>query len=678
VNELFRTSVAENSRINKEVSSALLTRYRRDIDGLRALAVCVVLLFHAPIAVFSGGYVGVDVFFVLSGFLITQLILEQDARGTFRFATFYQVRAWRILPALVVMTTATVFAAAFILGPQLFSSLAASAIATLLFAPNVYFALHQTYFESSAAEPALLHTWTLGLEEQFYALFPLLLIALLRNGRGRTSAFLLGGCLFSLALCVWLVGNHPTATFYLLPTRAWEFLLGALTFLWPAQIIFYRCWGELLAALGVVAIVVAATTLTPGIRYPGLIAITPCLGACAILAANARGSTLVKRVLSLPVFVSIGRISYSLYLWHWPIFVFGRQVWRSDSSAVRVVACFGITIIVATLSWRYVEEPLRLRPSSGGRRRGIMPLFGATIAGLCCACLVIVCAGFPTRLPSQAVRYEGTALQEDNRLTCHHGVPELVSSTGICKLHGAGAQNEVVLVWGDSHANVVAPIVAELGVARGMTVMQATYSSCPPLIGLKVAAMPRAHHCVQFNEMVIGAARTLKVRRAVLAAYWSTYLQAAGKARYVSAFDPYGTSDDLGAGSLPQNVARLRAALNGTVKALRDLGIRVWVLQQVPEQERFVPEILAQAEWWTGSAAAIGIPLAEYRANQTAAASALMSVEGVEGLLDPASMLCREGWCLAAAGGESLYRDANHLSAIGAARLKPILSEVFD
>jgi hypothetical protein len=211
-----------------------------------------------------------------------------------------------------------------------------------------------------------------------------------------------------------------------------------------------------------------------------------------------------------------------------------------------------------------------------------------------------------------------------------------------------------------------------------MTVLQATYSSCPPLAGLRVANMPMSHHCVEFNDMVMIAARTLNVRRVLLAAYWSTYLQTAGKARHIAALDPYGSADDLGAGMPAQNDARLRAALVRTVIALKNLGIRVWILQQVPVQERFVPEVLAQAEWWTGNTAAIGIPLTEYRASQAAAVAVLEPVPGVERFLDPASTLCSRGWCAAAAEGRSLYLDASHLSAVGAERLKPVLSPVFE
>ncbi|MFI4869343.1 MAG: acyltransferase family protein [Steroidobacterales bacterium] len=646
---------------------------------MRALAVSAVVLYHAQPSALSGGYVGVDVFLVLSGFLITGLIMDQDAARTFRIATFYQTRAWRILPALIAVTTATMLAAGFILGPRLFSALARSAIAALLFVPNVYFSLHQSYFESNAAEPALLHTWSLGLEEQFYVLFPLFLVALLHHYRDQMATILVAACVLSFALCIWLVGYHPIATFYLLPTRAWEFLLGALACCWQERVVLGRWAAELVAALGIAAIVLAAGVLTPEVRYPAAVAMLPCAGACAVLVANAARSTMAARLLSLWPLAMIGRLSYSLYLWHWPVFTFAHQCWGPDLASTQLVACFGLTCLAAVLSWRFVEERFRVRTSAGDRARPITPLVVATGAGLASALFVLQFAGFQSRLPPLAVRYEQAGLQEDHRASdCHHGAPELVAIDGICKLQGGDGQHEAVLVWGDSHANVIAPIAAELGAARGMSVLQATYSSCPPLLGVRVAYMTRSHHCIEFNNMVIAAARTLHIRRVILAAYWSWYLQVNQKERYIAALDPYGNSNDLRRGTVAENDAKFRVGLEATVRALKNLGIRVWVLQQVPSQARFVPETLAQAEWWTGSVATVGSPLAAYRARQVAVGASVLAVPGVESLLDPASALCPHDWCAAAADGNSLYIDAHHLSAAGAQLLKPTLNAAFD
>jgi peptidoglycan/LPS O-acetylase OafA/YrhL len=637
------------------------------------------MFYHVPLPPFSGGYVGVDVFFVLSGYLITGLIEEQDASGTFRFANFYQSRAWRILPALIAVTTATVLIAGFILGPQLFSSVARSAIATLLFVPNVYFALHESYFASNTNESVLLHTWSLGVEEQFYAVFPPLLILLLRCRPSRVQLVAAAACVVSFALCVWLIGSHPTATFYFLPTRAWEFLLGAGACFWQKRLVLSRWAGELVAILGVAAIALVATTLTPGIRYPAVVAIGPCVGACAVLVANARRNTLVARVLSLSALVMVGRLSYSLYLWHWPIFTFARQFWGPDLALGQVVACFALTTMASVLSWRFVEERFRVRSSTGGAPRPISRLIVATSAALACALLVTAFGGFEWRLPPLAVRYERAGLEDERSGTdCHHGAPEIVLSTGICQLVGGSPQNEIVLVWGDSHANVIARVAAALGATRNMSVLQATYSSCPPLLGIRVADMAQSHHCLEFNNMVIAAAQTLNVRRVILAAYWSSYLTTTEKALYVTALDPYGKPNDLGHGTLSENQAKFHTALDTTVEALRNLGIRVWILEQVPSQGRFVPEILAQSEWRTGSVATIGIPLAAHRARLAPVDAALLAVPGVESLLDPAKALCQRGWCAAAAWGESLYIDAHHLSSAGARLLEPELSAVFD
>ena len=311
-----------------------MSQYRSDIDGVRAVAVAIVILYHAQLAAFSGGYIGVDVFFVLSGFLVTGLIVEQNAADRFHVAEFYRNRTWRILPALLAVTGATVLAGTCILGPLMLVSLAKSALAALLFVPNVYFALHQNYFDLGVPESPLLHTWSLGVEEQFYLLFPPLLILALRCGR-RVHALLCAVALMSFSLSVWLIGSHPTATFYFLPTRAWEFLLGGAACFWKdaAQAPAGGC-REWLAAFGLGAIILAATTLTPGIRYPGIIALLPCAGTCALLVAGANRTTTIGRLLSWSGCVWLGRLSYSLYLCHWPIFAFARQI-RGSSLDVR-------------------------------------------------------------------------------------------------------------------------------------------------------------------------------------------------------------------------------------------------------------------------------------------------------------------------------------------------------
>jgi peptidoglycan/LPS O-acetylase OafA/YrhL len=654
-----------------------MTQYRRDIDGLRAVAVSIVILYHAQLRQFSGGFVGVDVFLVISGFLITGLIVEQNGAGGFRLANFYRNRAWRILPALAAVTGATLLAATCILSPYLLVPLAKSALAALLFVPNIYFALHQNYFDLTVPESPLLHTWSLGLEEQFYLLFPPLLMVVARYGRRRTRALLCVTLVASFALSVWLIGSHPTATFYFLPTRAWEFLIGGAAYLWKDGAYRSGWRSEWLGGLGLACIALAATTLTPGLRYPGIIALLPCLGTCALLVANTNCDTWVARVLSWSGCVWLGRLSYSLYLCHWPIFALARQLRGPALGPGELIACFILTLATAMLCGRFVEQRFRLRLPAASMARPIRPLVAVTITELCAISVFVLCGGFASRMPAAALRYGQTELPDDvyeNR--CHHGPPEVVA--GVCTLVQRAAARDVVLIWGDSHANVLASVSGLLGEAHDMTVLQATYSGCPPLLGVRLAYLPSTHHCTEFNNMVVAALQPLHVHRVILAAYWGWYLQTPGRGQYAEALDPFGRPDDLGAGTAADNNGKFRAALQATVSALRARGVRVWILRQVPAQGLYVPEALAEAQWRSGSVTAIAVPLAAHRASQYVVDAVLQGMPGVEGLLDPASILCPGGTCSATVGDQSAYRDSSHLSSAGARLLKPVLEPVFE
>ncbi len=654
-----------------------MPQYRTDIDGLRAVAVVFVILYHAQLTAFSGGFVGVDVFFVISGFLITGLIVEQNATARFRVAEFYRNRAWRILPALVAVTCATVLAGTFILAPHLLVSLAQSALAALLFVPNIYFALHQNYFDLTMPESPLLHTWSLGLEEQFYIVFPMLTIVAVRYGRRQVHAFLCAMAIASFSLSVWLIGSHPTATFYFLPTRAWEFLLGGTAFFWKVGAPGSELRSELLAGFGLAAIILAATTLTPGIRYPGTIALLPCLGTCALLVANAKRSTWISRTLSWSGCAWIGRLSYSLYLCHWPIFAFARQLRGPSLGAIDLLACIILTVATAMLCGRFVEQRFRVRSSAAGAARPLVLLVALSVGALCAISVIVFCGGFESRLPAAALRYERAGLSDDmSDYRCHRGPPDVVAE--VCVLVSGDVSHDTVLVWGDSHANVIAPVGAELGKTQGMSVMQATYSGCPPLLAVHVALLPSSHHCTEFNEMVIAAIKRLHVHRVILAAYWSWYLHTPGRAQYAAVLDPYARTNDLGEGSAEENIRKFRTALQATVSTLRGHGTRVWILRQVPSQDRFVPEALAEAAWRSGTVNSIGVSLATHRASQKAVDEVLSGISGVERLLDPASALCPAGQCAAAVADQSAYRDANHLSRAGAGLLRPVLEPVFE
>ncbi len=380
--------------------------YRRDIDGLRALAVVPVVLFHAGVPGFSGGFVGVDVFFVISGYLITLLIAREITEGSFTIAGFYERRVRRIIPALfAVLLVSTVLATRLFLPDQL-RDFSKSLVATVLFSSNVFFWREAGYFAAPAAEKPLLHTWSLAVEEQFYIAFPIALLIIHKWLGQRWVAWLAPAALASFALSVWGVIHAPGATFYLAPTRAWELLIGALLALGAIPRPKRRYAIELGAIVGLALIAWAVFGLSRETPFPGLNALYPCVGAALLLhAGEASFAGLRDRACwrHRPL-VAIGLISYSLYLWHWPLLVFAQYVRVFELTLAERLVVVCIAGLAAALSWRFVERPFRSRSGSITRKQL------ATATAMCAA--ILVGAGFAnyvlssrsTRLPAEVAR----------------------------------------------------------------------------------------------------------------------------------------------------------------------------------------------------------------------------------------------------------------------------------
>ena len=337
--------------------------YRRDIDGLRAVAIVPVLLFHAGVPGFGGGYVGVDVFFVISGFLITQIIAREIDGGRFSILNFYERRARRIMPALMAMIAAVLIAACAVYLPGDLNAVPKAAAAATLFVSNLWYFATTGYFAGGAETKPLLHTWSLAVEEQYYIGFPVLLILVARFWpRGRT-AMVAAIALVSFGWAVATQGKGDGFAFYMLPPRAWELFAGSLLALGVVPHIRAQWLRELLALAGLAAIGFAIFAYDKTTVFPGVTALPPVLGSVAILHAGAQ--TRVARMLGLSPFVGIGLISYSLYLWHWPVIVFAQYATDATLSGWGSVAAIAASVLLAVLSWRFVERPV---PRSGAVR----------------------------------------------------------------------------------------------------------------------------------------------------------------------------------------------------------------------------------------------------------------------------------------------------------------------
>lgn len=419
-------------------------RYRRDIDGLRAIAILPVLLFHAHVGGFSGGYVGVDIFFVISGFLITGIIAREVDDRQFSLIRFYERRFRRIMPALALTILVVLGAAACLYLPGDIEDVPKSALAATLFSSNLWFFTDTGYFAGGADTKPLLHTWSLAVEEQFYIGFPILLMLIARCAP-RWRAGLVGAIAAgSLLLAILMQRDTSGFTFYLLPTRAWELFTGALLALGAVPAVRARWLREVIALAGLLAIAFAVACYDRDTIFPGATALAPVLGAAALLHCAPRTS--VGRLLALPPLVGIGLISYSLYLWHWPLIVFTEYATDLPLAGAVQVMVIAASLVAATLSWRFVERPFRNTRSMPARR--VFQFTGSAMLLLSTLSAALLLAGpWPSRFSPQVLRL--IAGREDispMRKRCHDS---FMRGAAPCVL-GANARPDATL-WGDSH-----------------------------------------------------------------------------------------------------------------------------------------------------------------------------------------------------------------------------------
>ena len=381
------------------------TRYRSDIDGLRAVAVLAVFAFHLGLLrIARGGFVGVDTFFVISGYLITGIIIAQIQSSTFSLSTFYRRRALRILPALAVMICGVALGTLLLLPPIETVAFGKSTAAAGLSMSNVlfYFSPNGYFFDEVHARP-LLHTWSLGIEEQFYFIFPLVLIATFKVAPKHLTAVIAAIGLASLAVSILTLRSNPSAAFFLLPARFWELMLGSAAALKIVRLPKGYFWAELAGAGGLIMILFAIVTTDSTYLSPYW-ALVPCAGATLVLLSGERHETFVRKLLSVKPLVWIGLISYSLYLWHWPIIVFihfGLAEPLSSSNRLIIVT---ISFAIAIASWWKIEQPFRNLPKTI-RNRSILGTAAATMAIIAILGVGLVRAkGFPDRFSPDADR----------------------------------------------------------------------------------------------------------------------------------------------------------------------------------------------------------------------------------------------------------------------------------
>ncbi|MCD2173161.1 acyltransferase family protein [Rhizobium sp. C4] len=461
--------------------------YRPDIEGLRAIAVLTVVAAHLGLPFFRGGFVGVDVFFVISGYLITGILLR-EFEGPSRpgwLMRFYERRARRLFPAFFTVVLVTMLAATFVLFPSELAGLGRNALAAIFFSSNIYLYANTNYFAPGSDANAFLHTWSLAVEEQFYLFYPPLLFLLCRHARRILPTVLLAVTVGSFVLCVSMTAHSSQAAFYIFVFRAWELAAGACLAFVPRWRRDCRILREALAITGLLLIAASVHFYFSKMGYPGVWASAPVLGAVLIIFSGQQGPTLVSRLLSTLPMVFIGRISYSLYLWHWPIYVLVHLALGRALRLEEQLGLLALSIVVSAASWRFVEQPFRTRARETSSPRWAWAAGAGIAVSGAAALFLIVSGGMPWRFTPEVDRLARYAAYDDvpvyRRGTCfidsyQEGAEAFDAST--CLKIEPGKRN--LLLIGDSHAAHVWKALEE-GLPE-THVLQATASGCKPFL----------------------------------------------------------------------------------------------------------------------------------------------------------------------------------------------------
>lgn len=625
--------------------------YRADVDGLRAVAVLSVVLYHYGASWLPGGFTGVDVFFVISGFLITSILRREIENGEFSLLAFYDRRIRRILPALLVMLAVSLAAGWFLLMPGDFADLGGSAAFAAIGFGNFFFHSNTGYFDQAADLQPLLHSWSLGVEEQFYLAWPIGLWLSLRLMRDRRIFICLFGIGLALAFAyaVQELGSDPKSAFYLPAPRAWELATGAFIAFLPA--LRGRLLGEFASFAGVALVGWSLFGINSKMPFPGLNAGYACLGAALLLWP--KQSTVIAKALACRAVVWVGLISYSLYLWHWPLLVFYRHYNSGGLPGLpEVAALFMAAVAVSYLSWRYVEQPLR---------RSRLVAWQTVGTGVAAACVVgfagyvaLRTEGMPERVAPEAIAMSSLDTMWNWSCTVRP-VEELGGPHCVFGANWNSAAKRAIL-WGDSHAEHLAPLVEASATNSNLSV--AIIDNCPAALGASVrrvwAAVPDfVQRCQDRRERALRAVRTGRVDVLVLAASWHPL------AAVVSS-----PNDDLDGKGLV--VFGLRELL----QELSRLTVppRVILVDQFPS---FTRDPVA-CELANTSGLVRKLSCDENKANAYARSVVVesRSFPGFRQLqaefpfvevVTPRDAMCTNGACETRLGGEFLYRDPSHL-----------------
>lgn len=643
------------------------TDFRFDVNGLRAWAIVSVILYHFGVPSFQGGFLGVDIFFVISGFLITGIIIEGLTLGKFSLQQFYLARAKRIIPALFVFCLAMLIVGWFALASPDYLELGQEATYALTFVSNILFWNQSGYFDATAHEKWLLHTWSLSVEWQFYMLYPVILM-LTWKIQAKLKALILIiliGWAISFLLSLWFSIKNPTPAFYLLPTRAWELLSGGLSYLFTKHKQIKGTTSRSLEICGFCLIISSILLFDERSSWPGWRALLPVSGAAIILIAARPHSILTNN----PIAQWLGDCSYSLYLWHWFIVVISAY-FELPRDILTIPIGIAITTMLAWTSYKWVEQPARIRLGQIQQQ--------TAFASICLTCSILIAfstltwkkQGWPQRFSENTqVELAANAASPQNPRDAEC---LLLSGTESPSCVFGGNRIKAVLV-GDSHASALATAITAALPDKNDGLLEWAYLCCPTIFGIhrKSDTAPKDHDCFGFNSWIKNKINEIPkdipliiINRAADNATYNTSTMYFENSNFQS------TADFIKLFSKHLTETACEFAKNRTV----------YMVRPVPDMPSNVPKKLSRRAIWGINIGDLYIPKEGYL-QKTAyiweAQNAARDQCGIK-ILDPLPYLCKDDRCYGSKDGIPLYMDDNHINEYGGKLLVPMFSEVFN
>lgn len=619
-------------------------QYRPEVDGLRAVAILPVVFFHAGAGFIPGGFLGVDVFFVISGYLITSLLLEDLETGRYSVRTFYERRARRILPALFAVIVACLpFAWQWMLPSEL-KDFYASMFSTILFLANFFFLSQINYFTPTAELHPLLHTWSLSIEEQYYLLAPPILAWLWRRGRRYTFSFAILLTALSFAICIVAAQENAARNFFFSGSRFWEIGIGSICAIAThGRPVKAHPW---ISSLGLLAMFSCFALFKAEWATPGWTTLIPVVATAAVLVYG-KENTPAGRLLSHRISVAIGLVSYSAYLIHQPLFAFARLRWVVEPPLQVMVALSALTFGLAYLSWRFVEQPFRRRVSVNATRRPVLPV----AAGASTFLAAIALLGYLGKLPVDTDRT--VVLQQmEERLVPNFGLSKNCSSVEAALANCTTGETPDTLVWGDSYAM---HLVDGLGSDPDARLVQMTMSACTPVLGVSftnaVYGLEWAGECLAFNQSVVYCAMSNQAIKTVVIS---------------SAFAILDKQGLLASGNLtdkPIDIDQVGDFMVRTVNALQNSGKKVVLVSPTPTAIYDVGNCLKRSRLYESDIEQCNFPLDRIENHILFGLMDRLQSNVPVIRLDKA--ICPDGTCKASQDQTFVFRDAGHLSHEG-------------